>query len=137
MSKKLTPSQAWEEVKDEMLEWTEGYEENFDIIETALKKLEKIESVMPIDKPELLKESIDIVNKKLKRLEELEIMYSNCVIEGAKQKKALEIIKTKQVNVELLMKTKNATDYNKYSKDVNPCHNLGQRQYKLLKEVLL
>lgn len=40
-----------------------------DIIEIALKRLEKIESVMPIDKPELLKESIDIVNKKLKALE--------------------------------------------------------------------
>lgn len=34
--------ESWEEIKDEMLEWTEGYEENFDIIEKSLKALEII-----------------------------------------------------------------------------------------------
>ena len=38
---------------------------------------------------------LTIIEKALKRLEELEIMYSNCVIEGTKQKKAIEIIKAK------------------------------------------
>ena len=33
------------------------------------------------------------IEKDLKRLEQLEIMYSNCVFEGAKQKKTLENIK--------------------------------------------
>lgn len=38
-------------------------------------------------------EEYDIIEKELKRLEQLEIMYYNCVIEGTKQKKILEIIK--------------------------------------------
>ena len=50
---------------------------------------------------------------------------------------AMEIIKEKRVDVELLMKTESAKDYNKYSKNVNQSHNLGQRQYDFLKEVLL
>ena len=54
-----------------------------------------------------------------------------------KELKALEIIKEKRVDVELLMKTESAKDYNKYSKNVNQSHNLGQRQYDFLKEVLL
>lgn len=62
----------------------------------------------------------DIIEKELKRLEELKIMYSNCVIEGAKQKKALEIIR-KFGNIDMLMFK----------------GELEQEEYDLIKEVLL
>lgn len=39
MSKEL---EAFTNIKDEMLEWTEGYEEDLDIIKSALKALEII-----------------------------------------------------------------------------------------------
>ena len=69
-------------------------------------------------------ENIDNIEKELKRLEELEIMYSNCVIEGAKQKKALDIIK-KHIKI-------NA--YRIFA-DGFECE-LAQEEHDLLKEVL-
>lgn len=50
---------------------------------------------------------------------------------------ALEIIKEKRVNVYLLMKCQNVNDYNKFSMDANQCHNLGEKEFNLLKEELL
>lgn len=57
----------------------------------------------------------ELVEKELKRLEQLEIMYSNCVIEGAKQNKALKIIISKKVNVgEFLALINKDTTYEQY-----------------------
>lgn len=110
---------------------------NNDLIERVLIQLQ----------PELAQEfgyAILEDEKKLKENEKLREL--NCKLleqkntlreERDKYKNALEIIKNKRVDAELLMKTENAKDYNKYSKNVNQSHNLGQRQYDFLKEVLL
>ena len=37
--------------------------------------------------------NLSIIEKELKRLKQLDIMYSNCVIKGTKQKKAFDFIK--------------------------------------------
>lgn len=65
MIKELSPLEAWEEVKDEMLEWTEGYEENFDIIETALKTLEQIQIILGAEKLEDLPNLATIIDNEL------------------------------------------------------------------------
>lgn len=78
----------------------------------------------------------EIVEKELKRLEQLEIMYFNCVIEGAKQKKALEIIKEKGIILQFIKETYTVEQYNAgvFGTLVKP---LTQEEYDLLKEVLL
>lgn len=76
----------------------------------------------------------ETIEKELKRLEELEITYSNCVIEGAKQKKVLEIIKNKIVDVILLKSIENVERYNER---VYTHRQLTEEEYDLLKEVLL
>lgn len=80
-------------------------------------------------------DDLGIIEKELKRLEELEIMYSNCVIEGAKQKKALEIIIKHSVNVERIKNCSTFEQYNlgKPTKD----RRLTKEEFDLLKEVLL
>ena len=78
------------------------------------------------------------IEKDLKRLEQLEIMYSNCVIEGAKQKKELEIIKKKQVNIFLFKeccKNKWKMPYS-YNQSQNKRRQLNEEECDLLKEVL-
>jgi hypothetical protein len=132
MSKK-TPLQAWERANNNAYE--HGYEISGDlcyIIETALKNYEELTS-----KPIMLcgrthgssQALIDTICKNYK-----EVKITNLVDE--KKRKALEIIKEKRVDVELLMKTQNAIEYNRFSKNVNQSHNLGQREYDLLKEIL-
>lgn len=41
--------EAFENIKDEILEWTEGYEEDLDIIEKELKDFEWLISKLTID----------------------------------------------------------------------------------------
>lgn len=101
----------------------------------GIEALKGIEELLPnLDKP-----YIKIIEKELKRLEELENMYSNCVIEGAKQKKALEIIKKKKVNIFTFYECcswHNASHYN----DSIGCpvnYELTNEEYNLLKEVML
>ena len=104
------------------------------------KELEALERIRSHNYHELPKrECLKIIETALKdydRRLKLAKEYED-VNNVAKRLKALEIIKEKKVDVELLMKTENAKDYNKYSKNVNQSHNLGQRQYDFLKEVLL
>ena len=77
---------------------------------------------------------LDIVEQELKRLEKLESMYSNCVIEGAKQKKALEIIKRESVDILALDESENLFMYNQLKRNLS---DLTQEEFNLLKEVLL
>lgn len=91
----------------------------------------------------------ECIEKELKRLEQLEIMYSNSVIEGAKQKKALEIIKNKGVFVHLLQQSQNVEEYNSlmliaFKKMAERDYKgavekfcLTQEEFNLLKEVML
>jgi len=78
--------------------------------------------------------TIKDIEKQLKALEELEIMYSNCVIESAKQKKALEIIKNNIFEfifvdiTKLIIVCFGETSWNYYCKT--------QEEYDLLKEIL-
>ena len=58
----------------------------------GLEALERIKEFYPVWRLSN-REDFNTIEKELNRLEELKIMYSNCVIEGTKQKKALEIIK--------------------------------------------
>ena len=54
----------------------------------------------------------EIIEKELESLEELKIMYSNCVIEGAKQKEILEFIKNNISYTRALYdRTKNPDNY--------------------------
>ncbi len=54
-----------------------------------------------------------------------------------KYKKALEIIKEKQVNVSALLTLDDFTEYNQYCSVVGGCKKLTIEEYDLLKEVLL
>ncbi|MBO7716019.1 MAG: hypothetical protein J6S85_20815 [Methanobrevibacter sp.] len=107
-----------------------------------LKALEitkdQLNGLLPKGLTTSMKCNIKIIEVALKELEvKREVIGDILTGNDEKKLKALEIIKEKQVNVELLMKTESAKDYNKYSSDANKSHNLGQKQYKLLKEVLL
>ena len=79
----------------------------------------------------------DVIRKELKDKEQLEIMYSNCIVEGAKQKKALEIIKKKRVDTQVLFDTENFNDYNWFMafNRVNKGEDryLTEEEYNLLK----
>ena len=54
-----------------------------------------------------------------------------------KYKKALEIIKEKQVNVSALLTLDDFAEYNQYCSVVGGCKKLTIEEYDLLKEVLL
>ena len=54
-----------------------------------------------------------------------------------KYKKALEIIKEKQVNVSALLTLDDFAEYNEYCSVVGGCKKLTIEEYDLLKEVLL
>ena len=74
------------------------------------------------------------IEKELKRLEDLEIMYSNCVIEGAKQKKALELIK-KYISMNKAFKNlANKESCNLTLVEIKAL--IPDEEYELLKEVL-
>ena len=121
MSKEL---EAFAYIKDTMLEWTKGYEEDLDLIETALKDYEQLKSrennVLPNDKfiGDLGEHTRDEVAKKLK---------------------ALEIIKEKRVDIALLLDCDSIENYN-YRVDEKwkqTTQRLTKAEYDLLKEVLL
>ena len=94
MKNDLTPLKAWEEVKDEMCygdpDLKEAYEENFDIIETALRRLDQYET--PTRKKDIMS--------------------------VAKRLTALEIIKEKKVNVRCLMSGWVLGKYNSYKSHI-------------------
>lgn len=100
-----------------VFELNHEYDEAFEIVEKALERLETLEE----DFMSLTETNMELVQKQVRNQKILN---------------ALEIIKNKRVDVELLMKTQNASDYNKYSKTSNPCFNLGQREFDFLKEIL-
>lgn len=77
------------------------------------------------------------IENALKRLEELEIMYSNCVIEGAKQKKALEIINTKNVAITIIKQTNNVVEYNAFAYDFLQIKRADEEKYKLSPQPLI
>lgn len=87
----------------------------------ALKRIEKVYEYFIKNyrelEPKLMiceKEDFDIIKTALKRIKKLEIMYSNCAIESAKQKKALDIIKENLNIDEILLDIKGvckASDY--------------------------
>lgn len=56
MTKEL---EAFTNIKDEMLEWTEGYEEDLDIIEFALKEKAKLEKIVKILREDYYFNSVD------------------------------------------------------------------------------
>lgn len=94
-----------------VFELNHEYDKAFEIVETALKDYD-----MLAEEYHLMRKDYEQDRKKLK---------------------AFEMIKEKRVDIELLMKTQNASDYNKFSKNVNQSHNLGQREFDFLKEVML
>ena len=100
----------------------------------GLEALQRINENVTVVTYENFDEDISIIEKELKDKEELETMYSNCVINGAKQKKALEIIKEKRVNIDYLRDCKTLEDYNNILIEKLQ---LTQEEYDLLKEVLL
>ena len=86
--------------------------------------------------------SFRIIEKELKDKEQLEMMYSNCVIEGTKQKKALEIIKKTKPNIKDLKIDKPTyeeilNDYNFNKSSYWFIELPNKEEYDLLKEVLL
>lgn len=68
-------------------------------------------------------EDFDLVEKELK--------------DGEKNKKALEIIKEKVLDIQTLIRTNNAVEYNSYVVKGYGEKDLTQEEYELLKEVLL
>lgn len=117
MSKELTPLQALERIKSHYNDRVcVDILEDFDLIETALKRLEKIETTTH----SVLREDI------------------------VKELKALEIIKKKRVNVDALIKyiKTNAVDdiplcwYNEYIALFEEDRCLTEEEYDFLKEVL-
>ena len=112
MSKELTPLQALENIRKGrgLSHLFTYYEEELNIIETALKRLEKIETTTH----SVLRE--DISNKL----------------------KALEIIKNKHINCIDIITTKDYEEYidefNRFVKGNNP---LNREEYELLKEMLI
>lgn len=87
-----------------------------------------------------------IIEKELKEKEQIGIMYSNCVIEGAKQKKALEVIKVKGLSINDIAFIKNGESWETYVETMKQLYwgdeHLDKvlktkQEYELLKEVLL
>lgn len=121
MSKELTPLKAWEEVKDAMLEWTEGYEENFNLIEKTLKDYEKT-----------LKDYEETDNQIYDSFEKFGINHRKDLL---KKLKVLEIIIEKDVDVHNFKEfiIKQHWTYKQYVKEEND-ENTSKHQfaYKLL-----
>lgn len=138
MSKDLTPLDAWKEVKDEMLEWTEGYEENFSIIESALKRLEEIDN-KPVAFMVSSRGMENAIIKEISKHKEIKITN----LADQKKLRALEIIKEKQVEVCYFMNCETLEEYNDdviaayaYEEDTAKPRMLTQKEYDLLREVL-
>ena len=77
---------------------------------------------------------IAIIEKELKEKEELEIMYSNCVIESAKQKKALDALLELLGDIQIKQYNKKPTRYE--IKICGKCFYVGKEEYEPLKEIL-
>lgn len=119
MSKKITPLKAFKKLreqndflKERNIPKEYRYDDELDIIETALKEYEGA------------KKHIKALNKER--------------IENLLKLKAFDIIKEKQVDVYILLKTKSLDEYNEWyvgiQDDFMP---LTQDEYELLREVLL
>ena len=123
MSKELTPLQALEQLKggykneDSIAITRSAFERNIAIIETALKKIEKPKEIV----------GTTTLDKALEQF-----LIDNCP-EVKKKLKALEIIKTKNVDINWLIRSKN---YSKYNLGVGESQKLKKREYDLLKEIL-
>ena len=124
----------------------------------GLKKLERIKghfNPKDIVNKELFEEDFNVIEKELKELEEHEEILNDynltladfreaCLLlaqwrsaglnwaDYEKQKKALEIIRDKQVAVDELLRCADCEDYN----DFAGSNSLTQEEYELLKEVL-
>ena len=108
----------------------------------ALKEIEKC-MVQNCDYAEYYNE-FKVIEKELKAYEELESMHEELAkaynklcqekIEWLKQKQALEIIRTKHVDMHWLISSKNRSTYNL---GVGGIHELKKKEYDLLKEVML
>ena len=96
--------------------------EELDIIETELKRLEKIDNPKIVGTTTISKAFEGFLIKQCPDVE--------------KKLKALEIIKEKQVNVGALYEL-DLKLYNKYVKEINGTPTLTKKEYDLLKEVLL
>lgn len=112
----------------------------------TLEALNRIKNIPILSTPESTqkifydkhKKDLDIIEDALKRKEELERMHTNALDKIAKDRKklkAFDIIKEKNVDVQLLKDSKNLNDYNwcVHTKD----RALIQDEFDLLKEVLL
>lgn len=118
MSKELSPSDAFIRIEHSSKRY-KGRKEDLDTIFTALKDYE-MEHTLRIRLENI---NYELVREKQKNDKEL---------------KALEIIKEKQVDVYILLKTKSLDEYNEWyvgiQDDFIP---LTQEEYDLLKEILL
>ena len=114
MNKKLTPLQALELFRNSQYQGVNVYaDELLDIIETELKENEKLK---------------ECYKNELKNT-----AYYNYL--ALKYKKALEIIKEKEVDVGWLKRAKDLHEYNS-GMGINSYSALNQEEYKLLKEIL-
>ena len=120
MSKELSPLEALKRLKHKLSSTkANGYWEELDIIETALKRI-----------PELVRESNKLFDENKT---------------NEKKLKALEIIKVKMVDTSLLMQVFTNEEhipeplfyYNNHVDNYRPHKHLTQAEYELLKEVLL
>jgi hypothetical protein len=135
MTKELTPLEALERLKN-----TPTYDNSLvkdfhpsccEIIETTLKNYEELTS-KPVILCRRTHESsqalIDTICKNYK-----EVKVTN--LEDEKKLKALEIVKEKKVDVQMLIDRKNLNEYNWCVHEQSRA--LTQEEYDLLKEVLL
>ncbi len=93
--------------------------EKLNLIETALKEYK------------VLKQDYEMIK------EEYNLMIRDYAKDIKPKLKAFEIIKEKEVDVGLLIKSENVKQYNHFSKNVNQSKNLTAREFDVLKGELL
>jgi len=143
MSKGL---EAFENIKDEMLEWTEGYEEDLDIVEKELEEKEQQDNLIKIiketiefgikdNKVEVSKEgdvsiigTIGLILQK-ELTEKEKTLFRDWILETCfpKELKALEIIKNKCINIDYFIFTcvKNDWSYEGYLDEVSDVNSIA------------
>lgn len=106
------------------------------------KKLEALENIKNYDtRVGLHQDDYDIIETALKDYENLQLKHKSlldAVLDDFKRFKALEIIKEKRVVIDLLLKSENSEMYNVVFENWNRAERfkLTQKQFDLLKEVL-
>lgn len=114
-----------------------GYEEDNEVIETALKRLEEIDSRSSMRMENIVPHLFEENEELKKRLNEMYELREHYHLDQ-KKLKALDIIKDKQVNISTLFMCFERYDLEKYNELVASCFDeksLTQEEYELLKEV--